>query len=48
MGLLGNTNIIPDDIAEKVAQSFFELLNRKLEYNIDEDSERYHMLDEWN
>ena len=37
MGLLGNTNIIPDDIAEKVAQRFFEFLNRGLEYNIDEN-----------
>ena len=48
MGLFGATNIIPDDVAEKVAQRFFEFLNRKLEYYIDEDIERYHMLDEWN
>ena len=36
MGLFGATNIIPDDVADKVAQSFFEFLNRGLEYNIDE------------
>ena len=37
MGLFGATNIIPDDVAERVAQRFFEYLNRGLEYNIDEN-----------
>ena len=37
MGLFGATNIIPDDVADKVAQRFFEFLNRGLEYNIDEN-----------
>ena len=41
MGLFANPNIIPDDVADKVAQRIFEHFNRTLEYNIDEDIKRY-------
>lgn len=41
MSIFGNKNIIPDDIAEKIAQNLFVYYNRHLEYHIDEDLERY-------
>lgn len=47
MGLFGATNKIPDDVAEKIATSLFNKFNRSLEFNIDEDIERYDMLGEW-
>ena len=47
MGLFGNTNIIPDDVAEKVATRLFNKFNQSLEYHIDEDIERFNLLEEW-
>lgn len=47
MGLFGNTNIIPDDVAEKVATSLFNKFNQSLEYHIDEDIKRFNLLEEW-
>ena len=37
MGLFGATDIIPDDVAERVAQSLFVFFNKEVEYNIDEN-----------
>ena len=41
MSLFGNKDIIPDDIAENIAQNLFVVYNRGLEFNIDEDISRY-------
>ena len=41
MILFGNKDIIPDDIAENIAQNLFVVYNRGLEFNIDEDISRY-------
>ena len=41
MSLFGNKDIIPDDIAEKIAQNLFVRYNQGLEYHIDEDIKRY-------
>ena len=46
MGLFGNKDIIPDDIAEKIAQKLFERLNLNLERHIDEDIKRYDFYDD--
>ncbi|MBR1797514.1 MAG: hypothetical protein IJ757_05860 [Clostridiales bacterium] len=41
MSIFGNKDIIPDDVAEKIAQNLFVLYSRRLEYNIDEDIKTY-------
>ncbi len=35
MSLFGNKDIIPDDIAENIAQNLFVVYNRGLEFNMD-------------
>ena len=42
MSLFGNKNIVPDDIAHEIALRLYIRHNRSLEFNIDEDIERYH------